>query len=84
MKEYFDRPETTGEERTRFTYSCRNAGENYVPDIVAEEEQPVFMTRAEVIEIIDRKIAAIKVYVSEADITEAQDRVKAIVEYSRY
>ena len=42
------------------------------------------ISREEALELIDRKIATIRVEVVEADITRAQNTIKAIVEQSTY
>ncbi|MBQ4278567.1 MAG: hypothetical protein IJC16_01255 [Rikenellaceae bacterium] len=46
--------------------------------------QNAAISREEVLEMIDRKIATIRVEVVEADITRAQNTIKAIVEQSTY
>ena len=43
-----------------------------------------FVTRAEVLEIVQEAIAGLRIYVLESDITGAQERVKTIVEQASF
>lgn len=43
-----------------------------------------YITIAEAVELITKTIGALRIYVVEADITEAQNAVRAIVEQSKF
>lgn len=48
----------------------------------AMDEMPV--TRAEVAQMIDERLGALRIYVLESDITAAQQAVKSVVELSSF
>lgn len=51
---------------------------------VGNSSEEVGLTEEKVAEIVARSMASLKVYVVESEITEAQDRVKAIVRQASY
>jgi len=52
--------------------------------VTANPAAAAMVTREEIAEIIDSKLASLKVYVVESDITEAQSAVKSVVELASY
>lgn len=49
------------------------------PKNATVENDPQYPTHAEVLEMIDRRIAALQIYIVESDITQAQNAVRAVV-----
>ncbi|MCD8072295.1 MAG: hypothetical protein LUE10_03815 [Alistipes sp.] len=56
--------------------------ENTMPETTGTDG--LYLTRAEVEEMIDEKLGSLRVYISEGDITRAQENVKAIVAQAEF
>ncbi|MCC8036014.1 MAG: hypothetical protein LIO77_08825 [Rikenellaceae bacterium] len=56
--------------------------ENNLPGQAGTEE--LYLTRAQVEEIVDEKLGSLRVYISESDITRAQESVRSIAAQAEF